>query len=104
MQKPGTRGHLPDTLSAMRALDQLIDKEQVFALIAPLAPALEADMAARLEQAGVPLIGPLSLQGATQASREIFEPLPGLREQMIALANYATATLDRKSTRLNSSH
>lgn len=77
----------------MRALDQLIDKEQVFALIAPLAPALEADMAARLEQAGVPLIGPLSLQGATQASREIFEPLPGLREQMIALANYATATL-----------
>ncbi len=70
----------PDRASAMRALDQLIDKEQVFALIAPLAPALEADMAARLEQAGVPLIGPLSLQGATQASREIFEPLPGLRE------------------------
>ena len=83
----------PDRASAVRALDQLIDKEQVFALIAPLAPALEADMAARLEQAGVPLIGPLSLQGTTQVSREIFEPLPGLREQMIALANYATATL-----------
>lgn len=83
----------PDRASAERALDQLIEKEQVFALIAPLAPALESDLAQRLEQAGVPLIGPLSLQGRAQVSRQIFEPLPGLSEQMIALASYAATSL-----------
>jgi ABC-type branched-subunit amino acid transport system substrate-binding protein len=83
----------PDRASAEQALDQLIDQEQVFALIAPLVPALDSELAPRLEQAGVPLIGPLSLLGTAQLSRQIFEPLPGLREQMIALANYAAASL-----------
>lgn len=83
----------PDRASAEQALDQLIDQEQVFALIAPLVPALDNELASRLEQAGVPLIGPLSLQGPARLSRQIFEPLPGLREQMIALANYAAASL-----------
>lgn len=83
----------PDRASAEQALERLIDQEQVFALIAPLVPALDGELAARLEAAGVPLIGPLSLQGAAQASRQIFEPLPGLREQMIALADYATHSL-----------
>jgi ABC-type branched-subunit amino acid transport system substrate-binding protein len=83
----------PDRASAEQALDQLIEQEQVFALIAPLAPALDSDLAARLERAGIPLIGPLSLLGTAQASRQIFEPLPGLREQLIALADYATDNL-----------
>ncbi|WP_415764563.1 cytochrome c/ABC transporter substrate-binding protein [Pseudomonas sp. ZB1P45] len=83
----------PDSASAEQALDQLIEQEQVFALIAPLAPALDSDLAARLERAGIPLIGPLSLLGTAQASRQIFEPLPGLREQLIALADYATVNL-----------
>jgi ABC-type branched-subunit amino acid transport system substrate-binding protein len=83
----------PDRASAERALDRLIDKDQVFALIAPLVPALEPELAERLERAGIPLIGPLSLLGTAQASRQIFEPLPGLREQMIALANYAADSL-----------
>jgi ABC-type branched-subunit amino acid transport system substrate-binding protein len=83
----------PDRASAEQALDQLIEQEQVFALIAPLAPALDSDLAARLERAGIPLIGPLSLLGTAQASRQIFEPLPGLHEQLIALADYATVNL-----------
>jgi ABC-type branched-subunit amino acid transport system substrate-binding protein len=82
-----------DRASAEKALDRLIDEEQVFALIAPLAPALDVDLAVRLEEAGIPLIGPLSLQGTPHASRQIFEPLPGLREQLIALAEYAGASL-----------
>jgi ABC-type branched-subunit amino acid transport system substrate-binding protein len=83
----------PDRASAEQALDRLIEQEQVFALIAPLVPALDAELAARLERAGVPLIGPQSLLGTAQASRQIFEPLPGLREQLIALADYATDSL-----------
>ncbi|RON53912.1 cytochrome c/ABC transporter substrate-binding protein [Pseudomonas frederiksbergensis] len=83
----------PDRISAEQALEQLIEQEQVFALIAPLVPALDSELAARLERAGVPLIGPLSLQGTAPASRQIFEPLPGLREQLIALADYASDSL-----------
>jgi len=83
----------PDRASAERALEQLIGQEQVFALIAPLVPALDAELAGRLEQAGVPLIGPLSMQGNVHTSRQIFEPLPGLREQLIALADYAAGHL-----------
>jgi len=83
----------PDRASAEQALDRLIEQEQVFALIAPLVPALDSDLAARLERAGIPLIGPLSLLGSAQSSRQIFEPLPGLREQLIALADYATDSL-----------
>ncbi|CAI8740461.1 ABC transporter substrate-binding protein [Pseudomonas sp. IT-P395] len=83
----------PDRASAEQALRQLIEQEQVFALIAPLAPALDSELASRLEQSGVPLIGALSLLGSMQASPQIFEPLPGLREQLIALADYATASL-----------
>ncbi|WP_367256592.1 ABC transporter substrate-binding protein [Pseudomonas sp. stari2] len=83
----------PDRASAEQALQRLIVEEKVFALIAPLAPALDSELAPRLEQAGLPLIGPLSLMGSVQASAQIFEPLPGLREQLIALADYATASL-----------
>ncbi|MDD0981517.1 ABC transporter substrate-binding protein [Pseudomonas shahriarae] len=83
----------PDRISAVQALDRLIEQEQVFALIAPLAPALDAELAVRLERAGVPLIGTLSRLGAIPSSRQIFEPLPGLREQLIALADYATDSL-----------
>ncbi|WP_460126539.1 cytochrome c/ABC transporter substrate-binding protein [Pseudomonas sp. S2_C03] len=83
----------PDLASAEAALDQLIDQEQVFALIAPLAPALDSQLVARLEKAGIPLIGPVSLQGSAQTSRQIFEPMPGLREQLFALADYATDSL-----------
>ncbi|SEN26283.1 ABC-type branched-chain amino acid transport system, substrate-binding protein [Pseudomonas sp. ok272] len=83
----------PDRASAEQALGRLIDEQQVFALIAPLVPALDAELAPRLEQAGIPLIGALSLLGTTQPSRQIFDPLSGLREQLIALADYATHNL-----------
>jgi ABC-type branched-subunit amino acid transport system substrate-binding protein len=82
-----------DKESARAALHRLIDIEQVFALIAPLAPALDDEMPALLEQAQVPLVGSLSLFGASAGSGQIFEPLPGLREQVLALARYAAGTL-----------
>ncbi|MNP21564.1 hypothetical protein D3C76_1141870 [compost metagenome] len=74
-------------------MHSLIGSEQVFALVAPLAPALDDEMAGLLEQAKVPLVGALSLFGAPLAGGQIFEPLPGLREQMLALAQYGAATL-----------
>lgn len=89
----------PDQASAEQALSQLLEQDQVFALIAPLAPALEPTLAARLEQARVPLIGATP---ASTTSLQIFDPLPGLREQLLSLADYAQANLalQRADTRI----
>ncbi len=84
----------PDQASAGAALSRLLDEEQVFALVMPLAPALDDSLAARLEQAGVPLIG---AQARASDSRQIFDPLPGLTEQLLSLADYAASALDLRS-------
>ncbi|WP_433884348.1 cytochrome c/ABC transporter substrate-binding protein [Pseudomonas vranovensis] len=80
----------PDQASAEQALAQLLDQQRVFALVALMAPALDATLAARLEQARLPLIGAApQLAG----SRQVFDPLPGLREQLLSLADYAQGSL-----------
>lgn len=82
----------PDQASALAALRQLIE-QPVFALVSPLAPALGDALPALLEETGVPLVGGVSWLGASPRSRQIFEPLPGLAEQMIALADFAARDL-----------
>ncbi|PWB33996.1 branched-chain amino acid ABC transporter substrate-binding protein [Pseudomonas sp. SDI] len=80
----------PDRASAEQALQRLLGEEQVFALVMPMAPALDETLAARLEQAQVPLVGAL---GQAAYSRQIFEPLPGVREQLQSVAAYAETRL-----------
>ncbi|MEG1039948.1 MAG: ABC transporter substrate-binding protein [Pseudomonas sp.] len=89
----------PDLASAERALTQLLEQEQVFALISPLAPALDPVLAQRLEQARVPLIGAAPV---LSRSAQIFDPLPGLDDQLLSLADYAqrTLTLQQAATRI----
>ncbi|MDD1012669.1 ABC transporter substrate-binding protein [Pseudomonas rubra] len=88
----------PDQASAEQALGQLIDQERVFALVAPMAPALDASLIARLEQARLPLIG-----AAPQlaSSRQVFDPLPGLREQLLSLADYAQGSLSLQQAQVS---
>ena len=81
----------PDRASAEAALERLLGEEQVFALVMPLAPALDASLGPHLEQAGVPLIGTAVPESD---SRQIFDPLPGLREQLLSLADYAATSLE----------
>lgn len=81
-----------DQASATAALRELLERQDVFALLAPLAPALEGEYAQLLATAGIPLIGPLG-QWADGGSRWVFAPLPGLREQLFALAAYADDSL-----------
>ncbi|TDF82168.1 ABC transporter substrate-binding protein [Pseudomonas sp. H9] len=89
----------PDAASAERALTQLLEQEQVFALISPLAPALDPVLAQRLEQARVPLIGAAP---TLSRSPQIFDPLPGLDDQLLSLADYAQGalTLQQVDTRI----
>lgn len=83
----------PDAQSAQAALQTLTGEEGVFALVAPLAPALEGRLGELLEQARVPLVGSVSLLGGDSDSPMIFEPLPGAYEQLRALAGYAQDSL-----------
>ncbi|MGX1126920.1 cytochrome c/ABC transporter substrate-binding protein [Pseudomonas sp. HLS-6 TE3448] len=86
----------PDRTSAEQALKRLIEQERVFALLSPLAPALGTALPPMLERSGVPMIGALSLPAASVQSRLIFEPLPGVREQLLSLADYAAERLGVK--------
>ncbi|MDF3935213.1 cytochrome c/ABC transporter substrate-binding protein [Pseudomonas citronellolis] len=78
----------PDRDSALRGLRRLLDQEQVFGLLTSLAPALDGELDAELQRRGVPLIGALPL-GASPSGPLVFQPLPGLGEQLLALARYA---------------
>ncbi|MFJ3076914.1 MULTISPECIES: ABC transporter substrate-binding protein [Pseudomonas] len=81
-------GQAPAT--AERALQRLLDEEQVFALVAPLAPQLDERLAALLEQAGVPLVGSTPRSGG---SGQIFDPLPSLASQLLSVASHARTHL-----------
>lgn len=83
--------------SAERALRQLLDDDQVFALLAPLAPQLEGRLDALA--AGVPVIGPLAQFADGDRGRAIFAPLPGLHDQMLALSGFAAELLPAKPRR-----
>lgn len=84
----------PDRASAQRALERLLGPEQVFALVMPMAPALAGTLAAQLDAAGVPAIAVLNQE---PYSRQVFEPMPGLREQLLSLADYAEASLQARA-------
>ena len=76
-----------DAAGTARALDTLLVQERVFALIAPLAPWLDSRA---LAQGGVPLIGATPRDGG---SAQVFDPLPGLPEQLLSVALHAREAL-----------
>ncbi|MGQ7817203.1 cytochrome c/ABC transporter substrate-binding protein [Metapseudomonas furukawaii] len=88
VRDPGT-----DRRSTGQALQRLVEEDGVFALVAPLVPARDGALAARVAEAGVPLVGPLLPAAGETASPLVFNTLPGLREQLFALAGYASSDL-----------
>ncbi len=82
-----------DRQSTQRALEKLLAEDQVFALLAPLVPALDGDLSESIGKAGVPLVGPLALFNEAGSNPLVFNALPGLREQLFALAGYASSDL-----------
>ncbi|AXM95001.1 cytochrome c/ABC transporter substrate-binding protein [Pseudomonas plecoglossicida] len=79
-----------DQASAERALQRLLDQEQVFALVTPMAPMLDQNLPELLERQGVPLIGSTPRSGG---SAQIFDPMPSMASQLLSLASHARSTL-----------
>ena len=81
-----------DAAAGEAALRRLVEEDKVFAVLAPLAPALDGRLAELADAARVPLVGPLAhLSGG--GGRFVFDPLPGLGEQLGALGEYAATSL-----------
>lgn len=85
---------LPPGESEARKRIRELMKENVFALVSPLAPGLESTLVEAAEAAGVPVVGLASL-GADEGrgGRGVFRILPGLVEQGRALARFAVRDL-----------
>lgn len=75
-----------DPVSTQQALQALL-QQQVFALVAPVAPLLQTQA---LERAGVPLIGSTPRTGGASL---VFDPLPSVPEQLLSVALHARETL-----------
>lgn len=81
----------PDPASARAALEA-IAADDIFAVLAPLTPAIDEELADFADSHGIPVIGPLT-QNADGSGRFLFNTLAGLREQFLSLADFAAGKL-----------
>lgn len=84
-------GH--DRREAAAAVNAARASGRVFALVAPLVPALEGELGAVLDDAGIPAVGALGALSEGSGSRIVFDPLPGMKEQFLALGEFAAGSL-----------
>jgi ABC-type branched-subunit amino acid transport system substrate-binding protein len=81
---------LPEAREQVR---QLMD-EDLFALVSPLGPGIESELLEAAEAAGVPVVGPVALDGDEgRGGRAVFRILPGLAEQGRTLVRFAVQSL-----------
>ena len=83
----GAAGAGPGQLTAA------ISKNDVFALVSPVVPGRDKDLAAATEEEKIPVIGPFTLfpLEATVVNRYVFYIFAGLGEQLFALVDFASA-------------
>jgi len=90
---------LPERLPEARERVRQLMNADLFALVSPLAPGVEAELRDAAEAAGVPVVGSVSLGGdESHGGRAVFQVLPGLVEQGRTLARFAVQRLGLKET------
>jgi ABC-type branched-subunit amino acid transport system substrate-binding protein len=88
----------PEPLAAAAQARQLIEREQVFALVGGITAGAERELAALAAEHELPFIGPSTLlpPTGTPINRQVFYLMPGVSEQARALANFAASRPDAK--------
>ena len=83
-------------------MTQLIDDKQVFAIVSGLTAGAESGVATLSRDREVPFIGPSTLlpDRASPLNRYIFYLLPGLKEQVRSLVNFAAKKSDLKKAQV----
>jgi ABC-type branched-subunit amino acid transport system substrate-binding protein len=91
-----------DTKATVANVKQLIDQDQVFAIVSGLTAGAEDGVAELTQEKEVPLVGPATLlpQRGLPLNRYIFYLLPGLKEQGRALVNFAATKTDPAKARV----
>lgn len=91
-----------DRAATLAEAEKLLREQDVFALVAPFAAGIEADLARLADAAGVPVVGPFTLfpENADTVGRYSFHLLPGLRDQGRALARFAARELGVPGSRV----
>jgi ABC-type branched-subunit amino acid transport system substrate-binding protein/cytochrome c553 len=88
--------------STVANMNQLVDDQQVFAIVSGLTAGAEDGVASLSREREVPVIGPSSLlpQRALPLNRYVFYLLPGLNEQARSLVNFAAKKYDLQKARV----
>ncbi|HEX6828684.1 MAG TPA: ABC transporter substrate-binding protein [Burkholderiales bacterium] len=84
-----------DPGAAAVAAERLMRSENVFALVGPFSMGIEKELSRLAEETRVPVVGPFTLlpEGTLAVNRYTFYIMPGLREQAMVLARFATSGL-----------
>ena len=87
--------------STVANMKQLIEKDQVFAIVSGLTAGADEGVAALSREREVPFIGPSTLlpERGLPLNRYIFYLLPGLKEQARSLVNFAAKKSDPQKAR-----
>jgi ABC-type branched-subunit amino acid transport system substrate-binding protein len=91
-------GEATSTLANMK---RLIEDDQVFAVVSGLTAGVDDRVAALSQEGEVPFVGPSTLlpQRGLPLNRYMFYLLPGLKEQALALVNFAARKTDPQKQR-----
>jgi ABC-type branched-subunit amino acid transport system substrate-binding protein len=91
-----------NTGATVANMKQLIDDQQVFAIVSGLTAGAEDGVAALSREREVPFIGPSTLlpERAAPLNRYVFYLLAGLKEQARSLVNFAARKSDLKAARV----
>ena len=90
-----------DATSTIANTKRLIEEDQVFAIVSGVTAGADEGIAALIQEAEVPFVGPSTLlpQRNLPLNRYVFYLLSGLKEQARALANFAARGTDPKESR-----
>lgn len=91
-----------DASTTAANVKQLVENEQVFAIVSGLSAGADKELVALTQEAEIPFMGPLTLlpQTGFQSNRNVFYLLPGATEQARALINFAAGRQELKKTRV----
>lgn len=92
----------PEPAERAAALRRLLAGGQVFALVGVFLPGAEAEVVAVVEELGVPLVGPFTLQPQVDGSApapHVFYLLPGMSDLARSLVTFAAAEADGEPPR-----
>lgn len=78
-----------DPAARRAAVADFLDRETIFAVLAPFFPGADPELTSLFAESEVPVVGPFTLHPRVDAGGSIFYLLPGLESQGRALARFA---------------